>query len=213
MQSARTVAVRSYRQVVDEVERRVYRIDRWRIPSPDGVSAAAIGYFLLLAAVVAIVAKAPLIGPLAGTFPSAVVHLGLPAVGAWAMSATRVDGRKPHHVVWAFARYRASARTRSGPRPCAARGSTLAPVDSIQIAPSGDEPSYRRGRIRGPARVILRYPAQLRTNGALRRGGEDARAQLARARLVRVGEVSEGARPLAVGFELRVPAGAEVRFD
>jgi len=129
-------------------------------------------------------------------------------VAGWALASWQIDGRAPHHALAGLARYRVRPRTLAGLRPTAAVGAQLAPVTAVQIAPAGDEPAYRRGRVRGPARVVLRYPARLELER--RRGrGSDALAA-SRVRVCRLGEHS---RPLSRGRELRVPEGAEVVFE
>ena len=40
----RRVIIRSYRRVF-EVDRRIYRVDRWALPVPGGVPLRAVGYF------------------------------------------------------------------------------------------------------------------------------------------------------------------------
>lgn len=204
------VSVRSYREVVDAVERRIFRIDRWRLPTPHGVSVRAIGYALACLAAIAIAASLPLLGPLVELVPESVRYLALPALGGWGLSAARIDGRPPHHALLAAVRHRLRPRTLSGLRPTAAVGARLAPVAAVQIASTGDEPAYRRGRVRGPARIVLRYPAELRPERGRRpRAGEVD--PLAGARRVRVRGLS--GRALSRGEELRVPAGAEVVFE
>ncbi|MQA74686.1 MAG: hypothetical protein GEU88_10165, partial [Solirubrobacterales bacterium] len=84
MEQRRSVAVRSYREVVDVVERRIFRIDRWRIPHPGGLSAAALGYFVALVVCVLVASRLPVLGQLLGALQPALRYLGLPILGAWA---------------------------------------------------------------------------------------------------------------------------------
>jgi conjugation transfer TcpE-like protein len=203
------VAVRSYRAVLDDVERRIYRVDRWRLPAPGGVQVRAILYTIAAAVVVMAAAKLPVVGQLLALLPVGVRVVALPVLLGWALASWQIDGRAPHHALAGLARYCVRARTLAGLRPTAAVGAQLAPVAAVEIAPAGDEPAYRRGRVRGPARVVLRYPARLEVER--RRGrGSDA---LAAARRVRVCGLGERPRPLSRGRELRVPEGAEVVFE
>ena len=39
------MVIRSYRRVF-EVDRRIYRVDRWALPVPGGVPLRAVGYFV-----------------------------------------------------------------------------------------------------------------------------------------------------------------------
>lgn len=190
------VAVRSYRDVVDVVERRIFRIDRWRLPTPHGVPVRAIGYALAILGLVLLAGVLPPIGPVLEAVPPSVRYVALPAIGGWALQAATLDGRPPHHVLFAATRHRLGARTLAGLRRAPEIGSQVAPVEAIQIAPSGDEPRYRSGRVVGPATVVLRYPAEV---------------EVARRRRVRV-RARKGA-PLVRGYEIEVADGGEVVFE
>jgi len=213
MDARRTVPVRSYRDVVDVVERRIFRVDRWRIPHPGGLSAAALGYFVGVLVVVLVASKLPLFGGLLALLEPALRLIGLPILGAWALSSWQVDGRRPHHALWAAARQRIAARTLAGLRRAPAVGRSFAPLEAVRIAPSGDEPRYRPGRVRGPATVLLRYPArlELERRGAL--AGRRPAGSLHEARRVRVSALSERSRPLLEGHAIQVPEGGEVVFE
>ena len=199
MSAPRTVSVRSYRGVLDSVERRFYRIDQWRLPNPEGVSVKAVVYFLCCLVVVALAGHLPLVGAGLDLLTPALRYLGLPIVGAWALSALRIDGRRPHHALVSIARHRLRARTLAGLRPAPQVGTRIAPVAAVQVAAIGDGPRYRRGRVRGPARLVVRYPAELRP-------GRGSRRRLT------VAALGSRSRPLPVGRALRVPEGGEVRF-
>ena len=211
MPAREPVAIRSYRAVLDDVERRIYRVDRWRLPAPGGVQVRAIAYTVGAAVLVAAASGLPLVGSLFGILPASVRYLALPIAAGWGLASWRIDGRAPHHALAALGRFAVRARTLSGIAPSPTVGVQQAPVAAVQIAPAGDEPVYRAGRIRGPARVVLRYPARLEFDGAGRRTPPGER--VARARRVLVSGVEGGERPLVVGHELRVPDGAEVVFQ
>jgi hypothetical protein len=209
----RTVPVRSYRDVVDVVERRIFRVDRWRVPHPGGIPAAALGYFIAALGVVLAGSRLPLLGGLLAMMQPALRFVGLPAICAWALVSWQIDGRRPHHALFSVLRHRLAPRTLAGLRRAPAVGTWLAPVDGATIAPSGDEPRYRAGRVRGPATLILRYPAELRVERRRFRRRADAGEAIATARRLRVRPVSGRSRPLAEGRAIRVPEGAEVVFE
>lgn len=202
------VAVRSYRAVLDDLERRIYRVDRWRLPAPGGVQVRAILYTIAAAVAVMTAAKLPAVGELLGVLPVGVRVVALPVLAGWALASWRIDGRAPHHALAGLARYWLRPRTLAGLRGTVAVGAHVVPVLAVQIAPSGDEPAYRRGRVRGPARLVLRYPARLEVE----RGRGGAASALAAAKRVRVRGLGER-RALSRGRELRVPEGAEVVFE
>lgn len=203
------VPVRSYRAVVDDVERRIYRVDRWRLPLPGGVEVRAILYTVCAFVGLSAASGLPLLAQVLGALPSGVRYLALPVLVGWGLAAWRIDGRAPHNALLAVARFCARAKTLAGLRPTRPPGSRLAPVGALQIAPAGDEAVYRPGRVRGPARVILRYPARLEVQRA--RAADSARRPTG-VRRVRVERAGERVRPLARGRELQIPEGAEVRF-
>ncbi|MEZ5155331.1 MAG: hypothetical protein R2718_04380 [Solirubrobacterales bacterium] len=201
------VAVRSYRGVVDEVERRIFRLDRWRLPTPHGVPVRGVGYALGCLLVLLLASGLPLVGPLLGLLPDSLRLLALPALGGWAMASLRIDGRPPHRMLFAAARYLASPRTLSGLRRCPPAGAELAPVEALEIAAVGDGPTLRAGRC-GPARLTSATPARrTRACGSDR----DAGARLAAARRLTLSAAGEGRGPLARARTLTVPAGLQVR--
>jgi hypothetical protein len=207
------VAVRSYRDVIDVVERRVFHVDRWRVPHPGGVPAAALGYFAAVVAIVAFVGRLPLVGGILETAQPALRFVGIPVICAWALSTWQVDGRRPHHALLSAVRHRLSARTLSGLRRTPPAGSRLALCDGATIAPCGDEPRYRAGRVRGPATVVLRYPAEVTVERRGRGGAPSPSEALARAKRLRVRARESAGRALVEGHAISVPAGSEVRFE
>ena len=207
------VTVRSYRGVVDEVERRIFRIDRWRLPTPYGVPVRAVVYAVVAFFASLVAARLPVLGLLVGAIPSSVRLIALPLVAGWGLSAWRVDGRAPHRALASVALFLGRAKTRAGLRPCPRIGARLAPVAAVQIAPSGDEPRFRRGRVKGPATITVAYPARIALSGAARGVGKSATERLATARRLRVRAIGRTTRSLAVARTLRVPVGKEVEFE
>src|SRR3954451_16233975 len=55
------VVIRSYRRVF-EVDRRIYRVDRWALPVPGGVPLRAVGYFAAALIVVIVAGALPGVG-------------------------------------------------------------------------------------------------------------------------------------------------------
>lgn len=206
----RTV-VRSYRLVLDKIERRVYRFDRWRLPTPHGVALRSVGYFLGALAVLLIASGLPVAGLIVGAIPPPVRWVALPGVCAWALSQWEIDGRAPHRALLGVIRWWLRPRCLAGLRACPRPGGERALVQEAVIAPAGDESRYRRGRVRGPAKVTLRYPCRVELEGVALRAGRDPQERLRRARRLRVRPKRGG--PLVQGKELRIPAGKEVVFE
>ena len=71
--------------------------------------------------------------------------------------------------------------------------------------------TYPRGRVVGPARMLLRYPVRVGAEGAPHLARGSGRARLSRARRWRVW--STGGPPLHRGKTVEVPAGRVVVFE
>ena len=196
------VRVRSYRSVLDSVERRIFHLDRWRLPLPQGVSLRALVYTLAMGFGLLFASRLPLVDAVLSLPPPSTLYVGLPVLAGWALASLRIDGRPPHHVLRSAARHAAAPKTLAALRPCPAIGWTHAPIEAIRFAAVGDESVYRRGRVRGPATIVLRYPAEITVEGG----------DLESARRIRVAGL-RGGRAMPVGKEIRVPAGAAVTFD
>jgi hypothetical protein len=202
----RRVAVESYHLVLDRVERRIFRIDRWRLPAPHGVPVRAVVYGAFALAAVLVASRLPALGALLGALPPAIPWVAVPALSGWLLSRWRVDGRPPHRALLAVARHAAAPKARAGLRPTRRRGARLSPVGEVAIA-AVDDGRYRRGVVRGPALLTFCYPARLEA----RRGPLGLRRSPPR-RAGRLRVAAGGRRPLRRAKVVRVPAGGEVRF-
>ena len=152
------VVIRSFR-VVFALERRLFKIDRWRLPLPYGLPVRGLVYAAAALVGVLVAGRLPVIGSLLGALPAPARFVGLPAVVAWLLVRARVDGRPAHDHLWALVRYHATARQLVALR--AVRGRSLACVaEPVVIAADASGGVYRRARIAGPARVWLRGPAK-----------------------------------------------------
>lgn len=209
----RRADVRSYRAVIDSVERRIFRVDRWRIPKPDGLSVRAIVY--AIASFVALLAagRLPLVGQILGLLPPSVRFVALPVLGGWGLSAWSPDGRAPHHALLSALRFVPAPKHLAGLRPCPPLGAELAAVAEVCVAAGIDGPRYRPGRIAGPASVTLRYPARIEPRGAPRRLRSDPAAAAGHARRLVVAPVGGAVRALPRGQTITVAAGGELRFE
>jgi hypothetical protein len=192
----RRIPVRSYR-VVFRLERRLFRIDRWRLPFPYGLELRALVYVAVVMAGVLVAGRLPLLGAVLDLLP-AQLHWGLLPLGlVVALLKLRLDGRPPHLALVAIARWRAAPRTVSGLRRCPRAQTTLVPLGELEIRPDWRGARYRPARIRGPASITLRYPASAEQHSR--------RRQL-------VITAMDDRRPLVRGKTVAVPADAEVLF-
>src|SRR3954451_1186454 len=101
------VVIRSYRRVF-EVDRRIYRVDRWALPGPGGVPLRAVGYFT--ATVLLMVVLGGLVAFLSPPLRFVVVPLGVAVFG----TQVAPDGRTAHRFAWDWLGLRVRARRGSG---------------------------------------------------------------------------------------------------
>jgi hypothetical protein len=202
--------VRSYRLVFRR-RWRIFRIQNWRIPLPGGLELRAIGYWLAALLAIALLAKLPLAGAAVAALPPSLRLLAAPIATAWALSRWEVDGRSPHRALFGLALWWLRPRTLAALRRCPREGAVLAPPPPVAMAPDLRGAAYPRGRIVGPARLLLRYPVAVRLEG-VPRGVRAGRAQrLGAARRWRLR--ATGGPPLHSGHTLAVPSGREVIFE
>jgi hypothetical protein len=156
--------IRSYRVCFD-LEKRIYRLEQWRLPVAWGIPLRGVGYAALVLVAILIAAGLPLIGPALGALPAPVRLLIVPVGVAYALTAATVDGRPLHAAAGSLARHALAPTWVSGFECCHAPGSVVR-LGDLTIAPDHSGPVLRHGRIEGPCRVLLRYPAR----GSQRRG-------------------------------------------
>jgi hypothetical protein len=203
-----SATVRSYHAVLDRVERRLFRFDRWRLPNPTGVLLRSLAYASVSLVLVAVLSGVPGAGWALGLLPP-VVHWALLPIGAgWALSLWMPDGRVAHFALRSLVRYWASPRAVSSLRRCPVPGSEVAPVAEVCVMPSGDEPRYVAGRIRGPATVALGYRAELER----KRRDRPSRSLLRRRARRRATLIPGDGRALERPLVVRLPRGGEVRI-
>lgn len=207
MVESKSIRLCGYRRVF-RVERRLFRFDRWRIPYPHGVPLRGIGYFLALELSLFAISRLPILGSLVSVWSPAVAYLAIPALGAFLLMQARIDGRPPHHVLASLVRWALRPRWLAGLEPCPPEGEVVIPVDEMAVAFDGRESFLVRGTVRGPARIVFRYPAEVRVESS----SVPRRSRAARARRFRVRRKS-GAGPMRRGKVLSVPRGREVVIE
>lgn len=149
--------IRSF-HLVFRLERRLHRIDRWRLPFPHGVPVAALGHAAAVLALIVALGQLPGLGAAIGALPAPVAYVLIPTAAATLLTRLRIDGRPAHRHLLARAGAPLTGRRTSAGRPAplgahAVTGETLLAVD-----PSGSE--YPECEVAGPATVELRRPAR-----------------------------------------------------
>jgi hypothetical protein len=156
--------IRSFR-VVFALERRLFRIDRWRLPLPYGVPVRGIGYAAAALLAVLVVGSLPGIGLVVEALPAPLRLVILPVAIAAIFARLRVDGRPAHRFLAALLRHRLGPSTLDAFQPVPRRGSVHRMNTNVLLADGLDAADYRPGRIKGPATVVLGLPASARQRG------------------------------------------------
>jgi hypothetical protein len=158
----RELLIRSYR-LCFELERRIHRIDRWRIPLPYGVPLRGVAYGAIGLVAVLLLQRLPVTGELLGVLHPALRLVILPTAVAFALTRLRVDGRPAHDATLAWLRWRLAPARVAGFRAAERSGSHL--LGDLATAADARAARYRRAVVRGPATVTLGYPARVRARG------------------------------------------------
>lgn len=156
--------IRSF-HVVFALERRLHRIDRWRLPFPYGVPVRAIAYAAGALMVIVVAGRLPLTGALTAVMPAPLRYVLAPAAIGAALARLRVDGRPAHRHLLARLAHQLGPARRSGVRASPAPGTRLHLAEPCVIVPDSSGHAYRPARITGPAELLLRYPAESRQRG------------------------------------------------
>jgi hypothetical protein len=152
--------IRSYRRVF-EVDRRIYRVDRWALPVLGGVPLRAVGYFVASLLGVLAAGALPLVGEALDVVSPPLRFVVVPL--AFAVLGTQVapDGRAAHRFAWDWLRLRLRARRRCAGRVVPLDCEPVAWHGELPVRWDGDGAQLRRGRVRGPARVTFATPVRL----------------------------------------------------
>src|SRR3954449_7658854 len=111
----RAMVIRSYRRVF-EVDRRIYRVDRWALPVPGGVPLRAVGYFAAALITVIAAGALPGVGELVSGVSAPLRFVVVPLAVAVLGSQAAPDGRAAHRFVWDWLRLRLGGRRGGGGR-------------------------------------------------------------------------------------------------
>jgi hypothetical protein len=185
--------VRSFR-VVFQLERRIHKIDRWRLPVPHGVTLQGVAYAAGALLVVVLLTNVPLVGRALGLLAPPLRLVILPVATAYLLTRWRADGRPAHAAVVAWVRHATSPQRLSGFRS-AGSPTHVVSLGEVALVPDDRYARYRRAVVVGPVRLILRYPARAR----------------ARARRLRLRQAAT--TPMLRGRTLELDAGQRLEVD
>ena len=163
--------IRSYRRVF-EVDRRIYRVDRWALPVPGGVPLRGVGYFAATVGLMVILGALPAVGELLAALSPPLRYVVVPLAVAVLGTQAAPDGRAAHRFAWEWLRLRLRARRRCAGRVVALEGEPIAWSGVLAVRWDGHGARLHRGRVKGPARITVNVPVGL----AQRRGRLVARS-------------------------------------
>jgi hypothetical protein len=201
--------VRSYR-VVFRRRWRIYRIERWRLPLPGGLELRTIGYWVTCLLLMLVMSRLPVLSAAMGMLPASLRLGAIPLICAWALSSWEVDGRPPHRVLAGLVSWWLRPRVIAGLRACPAAETAVVPLRRLVMAPDLYGPRYPRGRVVGPARMLLRYPVRVSVEGVPWWSRSPGAARFSGKRW-RVSDMA--GPPLHRGKTVNVPAGRVVIFE
>src|SRR3954466_13635570 len=155
------VMIRSYRRVF-EVDRRIYRVDRWALPVPGGVPLRAVGYFVATLLVVLLLGRLPGASEISAPIRFVVIPLAVALFGTQAAP----DGRAAHRFAWDWLRLRWRARRRSAGRVVPLGGEPVTWDGALVTCWDEHGTTLSRARVRGPARVTFKVPVRFEGAGS-----------------------------------------------
>lgn len=161
----RRIRLRSYR-LAFELERRIHRIDSFRIPLPYGLPLAALGWAAATLVLVLTAGPVPVVGDLLGLAPMPVRLLFVPGLVAHLLCRVTGDGRPVHEALLARAAFCVRPRRRLGLDPVARFALS---DEAVPCVPDERTEVYRAGTVTGPVMVALRLPARVEISGATAR--------------------------------------------
>jgi hypothetical protein len=157
-----SIDVRGYHNCF-RIERRIQKIDRWRIPIPYGVPLRALGYAAIALTAILVLGSLPLIDQLLGMFGPWFRYALLPIGTAWGMYRWKIDGRSSPASAFAWLRWRLGRQRISACRDATQTGPVT--LGDVTLAPDERSSRLRPAVIEGPAKVVFRYPVERKERG------------------------------------------------
>ena len=150
-----SLPIASYRVVFD-LERRIHRIDRFRVPLPYGLPLRSLAYALVALACILAIEHVPVVGRAPGLLPTPARLVLAPVAISYALTRLRLDGRSAHAAASCWLRYIAAPRHLVAFQPRRVRG--VERLGDLAMAPNASGGAWRRGTVSGPAEVFVGVP-------------------------------------------------------
>ena len=165
-----TVTIRSYR-LAFALERRIFRIERYRLPLPYGLPLRGLAYAALAFGRGLVAGRVTGLGARVSAGPWPVRYLVLPAGAAQLLLGVSVDGRPAHQAAGAWISLRLALLGQAEHDVCLR-------LADVALAPDERDPGFRAAGGAGPGGGIVRLPARRRPGG----GGRELRGRRERGR-------------------------------
>src|SRR3954467_10490129 len=153
------LGIRAYRRVF-EVDRRIYRVDRWALPVPGGVPLRGLGYFIATLFFMLLGGRLPGLAPLLELLSAPLRYVVLPLAVAVLGTQAAPDGRSAHRFAWDWVRLRMRARRRCAGRVVPLEGEPVNWNGALATCWDAHGTTLWRARVRGPARVTFKVPVR-----------------------------------------------------
>src|SRR4051794_28395532 len=149
--SEHEIPIRSF-GVVFDLERRIHKIDRFRVPLPYGLPLRSLCYAIVALAIVLVTSAVPLIGkPIVG-IPAPLRLVALPIAAAYALTGLQIDGLPPHVAGATAVRYALRPRRIAAWSPTRV---SVVRVDDITLVCDEHAPQLRLARLQGPVEGVV----------------------------------------------------------
>jgi hypothetical protein len=157
-----SIVIRGF-HVCFRIERRIHKIDRWRIPIPYGVPLRGVAYGAAVLVAVLILGSLPVVDQVLDWFGPWVHYAVLPLGAGWGLYRWTIDGRSSPQTALAWLRWRLSRRRISACREAPETGPVT--FGDVTVAPDERGSRLRAAVIEGPAKLVFRYPIERRARG------------------------------------------------
>jgi hypothetical protein len=157
-----TVQIRSHRNCF-KLERRIHKIDRWRIPLPFGIPLRGLGYAIATALAMLVLGRLPGLGLALKPVTPVVRFVVVPIAVAYVLTRWELDGRPAHAMLRSWALMGLRSRRLVAWRPAPPPGKVA--LAAVTVAADERGARLRPAVTHGPARVLIRYPFRARARG------------------------------------------------
>ncbi len=156
--------IRSYRRVF-EVDRRIYRVDRWALPVPGGVPLRGVAYFAVALGLVLLLGRLPGFAELLDAVSAPLRYVVGPLLVAVLATQVAPDGRAAHRFARSWLALRVRSRRCSAGRPAPCEGEPVVWSGHLAMRWDAHSPRLIRGVVRGPAKIEFARPIRLTDRG------------------------------------------------